>query len=138
MPFQPAAQSDSWVDDLANAIAPELDAVVTIREQGAPGVRDPETDEVDGNVEGDAVITERAATSRNQSPGKEISSGEHWRTVSLYRWTILRETGDPVITDGMLLEVVDGGYNAAITGKTMRILEAWANGPIIIAVAKVE
>lgn len=138
MPFSPVTNADSWVDELAEAIAPELDARVTIMTPGAGGVRDPETDEITGGEEPAALISDRAATSRNKGPGNEISGGDHWRTVSIYRWTILRQVGDPAITDGLLLKVVDGGYNAAITGKTMRILETWATGPVTIAIAKVE
>ncbi len=141
MPLRPLPSPGDTAEELFARIKPHLTSVITIRATGgALGTYDPVAGTRSPSGTAAALLESRAARGRRLGAAKETVASEDWRTTNLWRWTIIRKDGDPVIPDGATLIVNDPGKAPLPAGARMKVLEAVGDteSPLVFIVGKVE
>lgn len=121
----PATPSDSdWPEEILEAALPYFNASISVTEPSTPGTRNPETGVISAGTPGAYVITTRPA--RLQHIRQEVvrADGNGVTVVHTVIAQVEMQSGDGLVTDGLVLNVLDGGRDTSLTEYNFRTISA--------------
>ena len=125
MALSPITPAADWPSEIADAAIPEFTGRISVIDPSTSnGTYNPDADAYIGAIADTPILSNRAARIQHIRLPLEQSGAREWGAKRRYRFQIELRDGDPEITKGMIVRVIDGGRDPSLVNYAFTVLSA--------------
>lgn len=124
MALLPVPSDSDWPSEILDAAKEEFLGVIDVINPVSAGDYNPRSDEIAGGVDGAKIISNRAARIQHIRLPLDTPGAYEKGSKRRYRFQIEAKPGDPAISNGFIVRVVDGGRDPRLTKYAFQVVAA--------------